>query len=132
MAQRRLGAAVSEGEITQEEMEAKYKLAERELWSHYREAEMQRHHGEGEHGESHNHDASREAHMFRIREIEEAMQSGRLSQEDGERELIETRRAMEGAFDKGDNSQAELGRKMQEGVRVVEAYEAELKKEVEA
>ena len=38
------------GEITKEEMEAKFKAKEREMWGHYREAEMKHHRGDGEHG----------------------------------------------------------------------------------
>tara|TARA_B100001013_G_scaffold9975_1_gene6040 strand:+ start:116 stop:670 length:555 start_codon:yes stop_codon:yes gene_type:complete len=37
------------GEITKEEMEAKFKAKEREMWGHYREAEMKRHRRKREH-----------------------------------------------------------------------------------
>ena len=46
----KLRRQLAAGEITQEEMEAKFKAKEREMWGHYREAEMKRHRRQREHG----------------------------------------------------------------------------------
>ena len=46
------------------------------MGAHYREAEMKHHRGDGEHGEGDG-NAPRDAYMHRIREIEEAMRSGK-------------------------------------------------------
>ena len=98
------------GEITKEEMEAKFKAKEREMWGHYREAEMKRHRGDGEHGEGDG-NAPRDAYMHRIREIEEAMRSGKISREGGTRAIEETKRSLEEATRDGQETSSTSPRK---------------------
>ena len=98
------------GEITKEEMEARFKAKRREMWGHYREAEMKRHHREREHGEADG-NAPRDAYMHRIREIEEAMKSGKISREEGTRAIEETKRRLEEATRDGQETSRTSSRK---------------------
>ena len=71
---------------------------------------MKHHRGDGEHGEGDG-NAPRDAYMHRIREIEEAMRSGKISREEGTRAIEETKRSLEEATRDGQETSSTSPRK---------------------
>ncbi|MHC4809212.1 MAG: M56 family metallopeptidase [Planctomycetota bacterium] len=103
---RRLGEGLrrqfAAGEITREEMETKYKAAERDMWSHYRAAEMQGHRGERDHSKDHDLGELKASIEQRLKqlgaELPKAIAAGEISEEDAKAKYKAAKKQMWGRY----------------------------------
>ena len=90
------------GEITKEEMEAKFKAKEREMWGHYREAEMKRHRRKREHGEDRELEKLKAGIKERLRhhgeELRKQLAAGEITKEEMEAKFKAKEREMWGHY----------------------------------